>query len=168
MKWTCIKCDTPISQYEEYCPACEEKRYRKIGGLLFIPLLNLFYLGVIYFLGVAGNIKIITEHYTMMISMHKLYFLLALVTNSALFFMIIYAISIFLRKKKLLPKFFIFLLISSVAIPCLDQISAVNIFDGYKIGFEQIMPIVRALVFAVIWSLYFLKSARVKKTFIYS
>lgn len=168
MKWTCIKCDAPISQHKEYCPACEEKRYRKIGGFLFIPLFNLFYLGVVYFISAAGNIIIINESYTMMISTHKLYFLMALVANSVLFFMIIYVISIFLRKKKSLPKLFIFLIISTVAIPCLDQMSAVNIFDGYKIGFEQIMPIIRALVFAIIWSLYFLKSVRVKKTFIYS
>lgn len=25
-KWTCIKCDNEISQYQEYCTECEEKR----------------------------------------------------------------------------------------------------------------------------------------------
>ncbi|MGP4128687.1 hypothetical protein OJE16_02305 [Pantoea tagorei] len=48
-KWTCIKCDNEISQYQEYCAECEEKQYRKIGGFLYLPLLSLFALGYSYF-----------------------------------------------------------------------------------------------------------------------
>lgn len=167
MKWMCISCDTPISQYEEYCPACEEKRYKKIGGFLFIPLLNLLYIGFSYFLGVANIVKVITGYYDMMINFHKWYFSLSLLINCVLFLMSIYVISLFFRKKKSLPKLFIVLLISMVITLCVDQIVAAHIFDAYKMSFEQIMPIIRAAGFTVIWSFYFLKSVRVKKTFIY-
>ena len=56
-KWTCIKCDKTIPQHQEYCPECEEKRYRKIGGLLFVPFLNMFLIAYGYFTSLAVTLK---------------------------------------------------------------------------------------------------------------
>jgi uncharacterized membrane protein len=57
-KWTCLTCDKEIAQHLEYCAECEEKRYRKIGGLLFLPLLNILLMAYDYFTSLIVTLKL--------------------------------------------------------------------------------------------------------------
>lgn len=56
-KWTCITCDKEIPQHLEYCAECEEKRYRKIGGLLYLPLINILFIAYSYFNSLAVTLS---------------------------------------------------------------------------------------------------------------
>lgn len=165
-KWTCIKCDNEISQYQEYCAECEEKQYRKIGGFLYLPLLNLFILAYSYFsslqitlqagLYTAGRAQIAQSSY----------FFIASGVNFIALLYIFYTTTLFVRKKKHLPLAYTLLLAVGVAIMLLDLVCTKYLFPEIPLGYEQIMPIFRHIIHTCIWIPYFHYSVRVKKTFI--
>lgn len=165
-KWTCIKCDNEISQYQEYCAECEEKQYRKIGGFLYLPLLSLFALGYSYFssLQITLQAGLITAGHAPIAQSG--YFFIASGVNFFALLYIIYTTSLFLRKKKQLPLAYTILLAAGVALTLLDLVCTACLFPSVALGHEQIMPVVRRILHACIWIPYFRYSVRARKTFI--
>jgi len=165
-KWTCIKCDTEISQYQEYCAECENKQFRKIGGFLYLPLLNLFVLGYSYFSSLQITLQ--AGFYTAGRAplAQSSYFFIASGVNVIALLYIIYTGSLFLRKKKSLPLAYTLLLAVGVALMLIDLACTKSLFPEISLGYQQIMPVVRHIIHACIWIPYFHYSVRVKKTFI--
>lgn len=173
MKWTCIKCDKEISQYREYCDDCddcESKQFRKIGGFLYLPLIGLF-------IGAFGWIMLLTEAIkTMFIidfsSVYRTkllgYLCFEFAFQLIFLFFSIYLISIFFRKKRTLPKLYIYFSLSVLVYMFLDLIFGMNAFpDLVRFEYDTVKPIVRNIIAALIWIPYFITSVRVKKTFIH-
>lgn len=169
MKWTCINCDKEISQDREYCDDCEAKQFRKIGGFLYLPLIGLF-------IGAFGWVILLAEAIKTMFVLDfnhilrtKLFaFLCFEFVFQLLFFLFsIYLISIFFRRKKTLPKLYIYFTLAVIIYMSLDLYFGMNVFPGLvKLEYDTVKPVIRNIIAALIWIPYFITSMRVRKTFI--
>ncbi|HEY4437561.1 MAG TPA: DUF2569 domain-containing protein [Lelliottia sp.] len=166
-KWTCIKCDKEIHQHQEYCPECEEKQYRKIGGLLFVPFLNLFLIAYGYFTSLTVTLHAGLETIGRLPISQSSYLFIAVGINFILLLYIIYIASLFLRKKKELPLAYSLLLIAGIVLMLIDRVATTYVFPNIPLGFTQVMPIITHTFYACIWIPYFRYSVRAKKTFIW-
>ena len=166
-KWTCLTCDKEIAQHLEYCDECEEKRYRKIGGLLFLPLLNMVLMAWDYFTSLVVTLKLAMNTLGHIPVYQTSWLFIAVGINLILLLLVIYVVSLFLRKKKALPMAYSVLLITSIAIMLIDRVIASYLFAPLALNFALIMPIVRYIIYACIWIPYFRCSVRVKKTFVW-
>ncbi|MBS6739260.1 MAG: DUF2569 domain-containing protein [Enterobacteriaceae bacterium] len=166
-KWTCLTCDKDIAQHLEYCAECEEKRYRKIGGLLFLPLLNILLMAYDYFTSLIVTLKLGTNMLGRIPVYQTSYLFTAAGINLILLLLVIYVTSLFVRKKRALPLAFSVLLVASIAIMMIDRAITSYLFAPLALNFDMIMPIVRYIIFACIWIPYFRFSVRVKKTFVW-
>jgi len=165
-KWTCINCDKTIPQDQEYCPECEEKRYRKIGGLLFLPFLNMLLISYSYFTSMAFTLKASIDTIGYLSLPQSTYLFICAGLNFILLLYIIYVASLFLRKKKELPLAYSALLVAGIVIMLIDRGIGRYLFPQIAMDFNQIMPIVTHTIYACIWIPYFRYSVRAKKTFI--
>ncbi|WP_336993503.1 DUF2569 domain-containing protein [Lelliottia amnigena] len=165
-KWTCIKCDKTIPQHQEYCPECEEKRYRKIGGLLFVPFLNMFLIAYSYFTSLAVTLKASIDTLGYLPLPQSTYLFISAGVNFVFLLYIIYVASLFLRKKKELPLAYSVLLVAGIVVMFIDRYITPYLFPQIALGFNQVMPIVTHTIYACIWIPYFRYSVRAKKTFI--
>lgn len=86
--------------------------------------------------------------------------------NLILLLLVIYAASLFLRKKRELPPAYILLRANSIAVMLIDRAITLYLFAPLALNFAIIMPVVRYLIYACIWIPYFHCSVRVKKTFV--
>ncbi|MGK3226653.1 DUF2569 domain-containing protein [Enterobacter soli] len=165
-KWTCISCDKDISQDQEYCSECEEKRYRKIGGLLYLPLLNLLLIAYGYFTSLAVTLNAGLSTMGRIPASQSSYLFIAVAVNFILLLFIIYIVSLFFRKKKELPLAYSVLLVGGIVIMLIDRVVTSWMFPEIPLNFSQVMPILTHVIYACIWIPYFRTSARAKKTFI--
>ena len=165
-KWTCINCDKTIPQDQEYCPECEEKRYRKIVGLLFLPFLNMLLISYSYFTSMAFTLKASIDTIGYPSLPQSTYLFICAGLNFILLLYIIYVASLFLRKKKELPLAYSALLVAGIVIMLIDRGIGRYLFPQIAMDFNQIMPIVTHTIYACIWIPYFRYSVRAKKTFI--
>lgn len=166
MKWSCIKCDKEIPQHQEFCKECEEKQFRKIGGFLFIPLLGLFLSAFYYILAINNTVKYLLINYTTLNVNAKAFFIGSLVIYFFMFLLVILVGSYFLRKKKELPRLYIILLLAVIGTALINLLMLYKLIPGAKIGYDELLPIVRSVLSSFIWIPYFIVSERVKKTFV--
>lgn len=166
-KWTCITCDKEIPQHREHCPECEEKQYRKIGGLLYLPLLNMILVSYGYFTSLSVTLKTGLETLGRLSIAQSSYLFIAAGINFIFLLYVIYTLSLFVRKKKELPLAYILLIAAGLAIIIIDRIATFYIYPDIPINANQVMPIVTHIIYACIWIPYFRCSVRVKKTFIW-
>ncbi|MFV8768831.1 DUF2569 family protein [Yersinia enterocolitica] len=82
------------------------------------------------------------------------------------FYFSVTVLSFFLKKKKFLPKLYILFLISVVATMSLNIYMLYMLIPDVKIGYNELVPIFRNVISALIWIPYFITSVRVKRTFI--
>lgn len=166
-KWTCISCDKDISQDREYCAECEEKRYRKIGGLLYLPLLNIALIAYAYFTSMAVTLRLAMGTLGRLPIYQSSYLFIAAGINFFFLLLIIYITSLFLRKKKELPVAYCSLLVAGIVLMLIDRAVTSYVFPQVTLDFSMVMPIVTHVLYASIWIPYFRTSARVKRTFIW-
>ncbi len=165
-KWTCIKCDKEIPQQDEYCPGCEEKRYRKIGGLLYVPFLNIFLIAWGYFNSLAVILKAGLDTIGRLPLSQSSYLFIGAGMNFIFLLYIIYLTSLFLRKKREVPLAYSLLLIGGITIMLIDRGVTSYLFPQIPLNFTQLMPIITHIIYACVWIPYFRYSVRAKKTFI--
>ena len=89
-----------------------------------------------------------------------------IILNALIFFASFYLIFLFFSKKKLFPKFYIWLLVGSLVFVVLDAWLAMLVFNFESLDPTVVKDIVRPLVATIIWVPYMLKSKRVKATFV--
>lgn len=167
MKWGCIKCGTEIPQDREFCDVCEERQFKKIRGFLVLPFAGLFLMGFIFPVEITGFFfKIITINYNNLTENGKLYFLISMFIDSVMFLFITYIISLFIKKKKTLPKAYIGLIIATIATMSFKLYLYFILLSPSSIGYNELVPIFRNILSAFIWIPYFLVSERVKRTFV--
>ncbi|ADU68841.1 DUF2569 family protein [Pantoea sp. At-9b] len=166
MEWGCTKCGVEIPQDREFCDKCEEKHFRKIGGVLFLPLIGLIVTAASYLFSMTDAFKVMTENYSHLNANAKTFFILSLAIYIGQFLFTVTVLSFFLKKKKILPTFYIFFLISVVATMSLNVYLLYMLIPNVKIGYNELVPVFRNVITALIWIPYFMTSVRVKRTFI--
>lgn len=165
MEWRCTKCGAEIPQEREFCDTCEEKHLRKIGGFLFLPLIGLLVTAASYLFAMTDAFKFMTENYSHLNVNAKIFFTLSIAIYIVGFLFAVTVLSFFLKKKRFLPKIFILFLISVVATMSLNIYMLYMLIPGAKIGYNELVPIFRNVISALIWIPYFITSVRVKRTF---
>jgi len=166
MEWGCIKCGKEIPQDREFCSECEEKQFRKIGGFLYLPLIGLIVSVASYLFAMTQAFKVLVENYWHINSDAKMFFITSLLIYVMMFLFSVYTLSLFLRKKKNLPKAYILLLVSGLVTLSINTFLLYKLIHGVTIGYDELVPIFRNVISVLIWVPYFLVSARVKRTFI--
>ncbi|EKN4879337.1 DUF2569 family protein [Yersinia enterocolitica] len=166
MEWGCTKCGVEIPQEREFCDKCEEKNFRKIGGFLFLPLIGLVVTAASYLFAMTDAFRVMTKNYSHLNVNAKIFFMLSLAIYIVCFLFSVTVLSFFLKKKKFLPKLYILFLISVVATMSLNIYMLYMLIPDVKIGYNELVPIFRNVISALIWIPYFITSVRVKRTFI--
>lgn len=166
MEWGCIKCGLEIPQDREFCDKCEEKQFRKIGGFLFLPLIGLIVTAASYLFAMTEAFKVMTEGFADLNQSARMFFILSLVLYIVGFLFTVVVLSLFLKRKKLLPKLYILFLILVVLIASLNVYFFYVFIPVVKIGYNELVPIFRNVISALIWIPYFVTSVRVKRTFV--
>lgn len=166
MEWGCIKCGEEIPQDREFCTGCEEIQFRKIGGLLYIPLVGLIISAISYLLNVNEAFKAIIENYRSIDINAKVFFISSLAIYVVMFLFAAFTLSQFLKRKRLLPNLYISFLIAIIITLSINTYTLYALIPGVKIGYDELVPIFRSLISALIWIPYFTVSVRVKRTFI--
>lgn len=166
MLWGCIKCGQKIPQYSELCTECEEKQFRKIGGLLYLPLIGLIVSALFHLFALATMFKMITVNYWHVDTGPKIFFSSSLLIYVMMFLLTIFTLSLFLKKKKSLPKMYVLFLVSIVVTMSINVFLLYKLIPGVTIGHDELVPVFRNIISALIWIPYFMTSVRVKRTFI--
>ncbi|CBG87185.1 DUF2569 domain-containing protein [Citrobacter rodentium] len=166
MKWGCIKCGVEIPQHTEYCSECEDKQFTKIGGFLYLPLLGLFITALSHLVASYESFKYLVDNFYHLFFDAKLFFIGTFTISLVVFLAAAWVISVFLRKKKSLPKLYIGLMLLLIVLTALNTWMLSVLIPGIYIGSEELVPLLRLIISACIWIPYFLKSVRVKRTFI--
>lgn len=110
--------------------------------------------------------RVMTENYSHLNVNAKIFFMLSLAIYIVCFLFSVTILSFFLKKKKFLPKLYILFLISVVATMSLNIYMLYMLIPDVKIGYNELVPIFRNVISALIWIPYFITSVRVKRTFI--
>ncbi|HEI6816114.1 TPA: DUF2569 domain-containing protein, partial [Yersinia enterocolitica] len=140
--------------------------FRKIGGFLFLPLIGLVVTAASYLFAMTDAFRVMTENYSHLNVNAKIFFMLSLAIYIVCFLFSVTVLSFFLKKKKFLPKLYILFLISVVATMSLNIYMLYMLIPDVKIGYNELVPIFRNVISALIWIPYFITSVRVKRTFI--
>lgn len=162
---TCIECDNPAQPDADYCAQCEAKAFKKIGGWLYLPALGLLATLLINASSAFYTLKVLLDNYAWFSGAVRGVLLTELVLFSGLFLLALYVSSLFIRKKRQLPRFYIGMLLYGLALLCLDLWLGHRYLD-VALSYENVVPIGRTLISVCIWIPYFIVSVRVKRTFI--
>ncbi|MGM3162967.1 DUF2569 family protein [Dickeya undicola] len=166
MEWGCTKCGVKIPQEREFCNECEEKHFRKIGGFLYLPLIGIVITAASYLFAMTDAFKTLTVNYGHLSTNAKIFFIISLFIYIGQFIFSAIVLSLFLKRKKVLPMLFILFLISIIATLSLNTYMLYTLIPGVRIGYNELVPIFRNVISALIWIPYFMVSVRVKRTFI--
>ncbi|HAT1514851.1 DUF2569 domain-containing protein [Morganella morganii] len=166
-KWVCIQCgEKEIPQYAEYCDECAEKQMSRIGGWLWLPLITLF-------LSLAGGAYTLSRWYDLY-QWHAGFIpdrvLLVMSVNIVLtiltMLLILTTLYYFFRRSRYLPTLYIAFILFAIASEAIQEMVRVNLMD-VRVDFDLYYPLIRLVIYAIIWISYFLVSERVKRTFIH-
>ncbi|WP_039055551.1 DUF2569 domain-containing protein [Enterobacter sp. Bisph1] len=161
----CINCDNEALNESDYCAACEEREFKKIRGWLFVPAIGLVlsFLGLI--VSINTSVRILMDHYGELISGQKTLLILELVFFVAMLVYSLYVGSLFFRKKRQLPRFYIGFLLLWLAFYALDLLLAHYLLQ-LSYSYEIVKALIRSAISAAIWIPYFRVSVRVQRTFV--
>lgn len=162
----CIVCGNEAIKYSDYCKSCEDRELSKIGGWLWLPAIGLVVTLISYLLSINVALKTIFENSGLLHG--KLLFLIyfELIAFILLSLMTLFVSSLFIRKKKQLPRYYIALIIVGIAYYSVDLLLIYQVLD-IKVTYKEVSTLVRSIFSACIWIPYFVVSVRVKRTFIH-
>ena len=161
----CIQCDNEAIKDSDYCAACEEKEFKRIRGWLYVPALGLVLSILFNFMAFVNTLKIITNNYDYFTGAAWGVLIFEAVGFAGLFASAIYVSSLFFRKKRQLPRYYIVLFVAGIVFQALDLYLAKAFFD-VPIDFDAAKTLMRNFFGACIWIPYFCVSERVKRTFV--
>ena len=119
------------------------------GGWLLLPVIGLFLGGLLYLIAIPSTIFLLSAEYSINLIVVLVGFVVMLLVE-------IYVLVIFLKKKKEAPNYYIGLIWLGVIIGIINVF-----FSSTKIG-----SVFSGIVGGVVWTAYFMKSRRVKNTFV--
>ncbi len=151
----------------------DDVQYDRIGGWLIVLLIALivslfrtFFLGMVdlffkqdVWAALQYDIGVPPFLYVMLI-------ILEFVSNTGIIFLCGYCVYLMLKRRDIFPQTLFFLLMFQLVFVVLDTILAALIFKQSAHVYNGISEIFRAIIFALIWSLYLFNSTRVKGTFL--
>ena len=170
----CPECGKEISSSVKSCIHCgyKQEKYDKIGGWLILIIIG-------YVISLFSNISVIAGGYTLYLdgTMTELNNISGSNYNPGLFSAINYELTLAIimiiiivvssilmfKMKKAYPMYAIFLIIFSHFFVALEVLVFWKVLD-YTV--EDVSSIIGGIVGGVVWIIYFLKSKRVKQTFI--
>lgn len=160
----CMTCDAEALPDSDSCSACEHKEFSKIGGLLWFPAFGLVAGLIMYVISItntANVIGLIRQNAPQLTSL----IIYELVAQIVLALLTLYTVILFFKRSKKTRLFYIGLLLLILAYRISDTLLAANYFGlhSHESSLSQITP---AMIGALIWIPYFLKSVRVKRTFV--
>lgn len=162
---TCIQCDNEALKGGDYCSACEEKAFKRIGGWLYVPALGLVLSVVFNFIAFVNTLKLLINSYGVLTGEAWWVILCEGVAFAGLFVAAIYVSSLFFRKKRQLPRYYIAFMVAGIAFEVLDAYFA-NVFFDAPFDFDSVKTLMRSVLGACIWIPYSCVSERVKRTFV--
>lgn len=165
-KMICIQCDNEALKDSDYCAECENKAFQKIGGWLYLPALGILLTIIVNLIGASNTLGILLEHYSSLYSAAKGILFFEVFAHIGMVGLAIYVGSLFFRKKRALPRYYIILLLCSLGYLIIDLMLGYHLMD-IALNKENVSPVLRNLVSAVIWGSYFRVSVRVKRTFVH-
>jgi len=119
-----------------------------------------------YLFAMTDAFKFTIENYSHLNTHAKIFFMLSLAIYIGEFLFTATVLSFFIRKKKSLPKLYILFLISVITTMSLNTYLLYVLIPDAEIGYNELVPIFRNVITALIWIPYFIISVRVKRTFI--
>ncbi|MBF7995944.1 DUF2569 domain-containing protein [Rahnella laticis] len=162
----CKLCNEPVTYHTKYCNTCENKSLSKINGLLYIPAINVILYPLIIFISLCNPLSlIILPEYTFEFTSEYFGVTFEIIGTILLFALSCYTLKVFFTKKKNAPRFFIIMLIASLAYDVVDIIWVSDLLN-IPPETEDIVSLFKSGVFSLVWISYFLLSGKVKKVFV--
>lgn len=162
---TCIQCDEQALEGGDYCATCEEKAFKKIGGWLYLPALGLLATLIVNGFSVIATLRLLLNSAGLLPVAIEGVLYFELFAFAGLFLLALYVSSLFVRKKRQLPKSYIALVVAGILVLGADAWLGYRYLD-MPLSYENISSVVRSVIGACIWIPYFLVSVRVKRTFV--
>lgn len=151
----------------------DEVHYDRIGGWLIILLISLiatlfrtFFLGMVDLFFKQDVWAALQYDIGVPPFLYAMFILLEFVGNTGIIFLCGYCVYLMLKRRDIFPQTLFFLLMFQLVFVILDTIVAVVIFKQSLEVYVGMSEIFRAIIFALIWSLYIFNSTRVKGTFL--
>lgn len=160
----CIDCNEPAKRKSNYCAACEQKKFRRIGGWLWVPLLWLLLMLVEYTLQ-AANYTMLTVYHPHPSLIEDMLLKSLVIGCVALWSLLAYTLFLFTRKKFDLPRIYILAMLGSLIFTLLKFGINTLFFKGGP-GHEAVIAVALQVINMAIWTPYFLQSKRVNRTFV--
>lgn len=165
-RWMCIECHKKeIAPHADYCRECTEKRYSRIDGWLWLPLISLFLFIVSGIYSLLDYYTVLNDGYPLPRNMLPTLHIMA-ITDILYIAGAIITLTFFLKRSRLLPRVFTGFILLYISAEALIFASIIG-FIPSSAGFLTTLPLIKALIYAMIWLFYFRVSDRVKKTFIH-
>lgn len=160
----CMTCEAEALPDSDSCSACEHKEFSKIGGLLWVPAFGLVAGLIMYVISItntANVISLIRQNAPQLTSL----IIYELIAQIVLALLTLYTVFLFFSRRKKTPLVYIGLLLLILAYRISDTFLASEYF-GLRSQASNLSQIIPAIIGALIWVPYFLKSVRVKRTFV--
>jgi hypothetical protein len=161
----CITCENEALTDSDSCGSCERKELSKIGGLLWLPAFGLVAGLIMYLVSITNIVNVlglIRQNAPQIMPL----IIFELVGQIILAVLGAWTIFLFFKRRRRTIPTYITLLLLIAAYRLADTWIAIEHFGigPHITNYGQIMP---AIVGALIWVPYFLRSVRVKRTFVH-
>ncbi|HEY1845241.1 MAG TPA: DUF2569 domain-containing protein [Buttiauxella sp.] len=161
----CITCENEALTDSDSCGPCERKELSKIGGLLWLPAFGLVAGLIMYLVSITNIVNVlglIRQNAPQIMPL----IIFELVGQIILAMLGAWTIFLFFKRRRRTIPTYITLLLLIAAYRLADTWIAIEHFGigPHITNYGQIMP---AIVGALIWVPYFLRSVRVKRTFVH-
>jgi heme A synthase len=164
-KHICIQCDKEALKDSDSCEACETKEFQKIGGWLYLPALGLLVTLVLSMLAINNTTRALLQFGSNFSTKGLWVVNFELLGFIAQFLLTVYVGSLFLRKKRQLPKAYIAFLLYGLVFVGVD-LSLAHALMGIPLSYDSMHSVIRTIFACCIWIPYFRVSERVKRTFV--
>lgn len=161
----CIQCDNEALKDSDFCAVCEEREFKKIRGWLYLPALGLVLTILANLFSVNMTMRFLMEHYAGISNAQRAILFFELFSFIAMFGYAIFVSSLFFRKKRQLPRYYIALVVVGTVFLAIDLLLG-HQYLAVPYVFDTVNPLLRSVLGACIWIPYFLVSERVKRTFV--
>jgi len=151
----------------------DEIQYDRIGGWLIVLLLSLtatmfrtFFVGMVQLFFKQDVWSALQYDIGISSFLYAILICLEFVGNTGIIFLSGYCVFLMLKRRDIFPQTLFFLLMFQLVFVISDAILATVIFKQSLHVYNGVSEIFRAIIFALIWSLYIFNSTRVKGTFV--